>query len=53
MKRKDKKRNAGSTAQKIVDDYVLKSSNETDPLGSYTGKARTPEDVPTQDADDL
>ena len=29
------------------------SDRRADPLGSYTGKARTPEDVPTQDADDL
>ncbi|MBU5451085.1 hypothetical protein [Acetivibrio sp. MSJd-27] len=53
MKKQDKARQPKSIAQQIVDDYVLQSSNDTDPLGSYTGKALNPDDVPTQDADDL
>lgn len=27
--------------------------NETDPLGSYTGRPADPDDMPVQDADDL
>ena len=48
-----KKEAQKSKAQQIVDDYVLESSNQTDPMGSYTGKSLNPDDVPTQDADDL
>ena len=53
LKKQDKARQPKSIAQQIVDDYVLQSSNDTDPLGSYTGKALNPDDVTTQDADDL
>ncbi len=53
MKQKEKNKQNQPSAQQIVNDYVLESSNETDPLGSYTGKPLNPEDLPTQDADDL
>lgn len=53
MKKQEKSKQSKPLSQQIVDDYVLQSSNDTDPLGSYTGKALNPDSVPTQDADDL
>lgn len=40
--------------QKNKDKETLKQKpSKTDPLGSYTGVPKDPEDTPTQDADDL
>ena len=44
-RKKDKNDKAVKRAKKNV--------SGTDPLGSYTGRAENPMEVPTQDADDL
>ncbi len=48
-----KENNKQSKAQQVVDAFVKKSSQKTDPLGSYTGKPLDANSVPTQDQDDL
>jgi len=55
MKNKDRK--IVSKAQKMADSatqaFISEKSLETDPQGSYTGYPKDPNEVPTQDADDL
>ena len=51
------KQNAKSHAQKkavaAAEAFVRKSSFKSDPLGSYTGRAKDKREKPVQDADDL
>ncbi len=51
--KKQKENNKQNKAQQVVKEFVKKSSKETDPLGSYTGKPIDFTSVPTQDQDDL
>lgn len=44
---------AQKKAQQVVDAYVGEAQLKSDPMGSWTGKAKNSNEVPVQDADDL
>ncbi len=48
--KKDKKNGA---AWDVVDAYVSKKQQKTDPMGSWTGKPKEKGEIPVQDVDDL
>ena len=48
-----KKNDIANRVQEVVNAYVSKENLETDPNGSYTGKALNKFEKPIQDADDL
>lgn len=46
------KKSAQKKAMEVVAAYC-KAKTEADPLGSWTGQPKNPNEVPVQDADDL
>ncbi|MCL1881381.1 MAG: hypothetical protein FWF76_04315 [Oscillospiraceae bacterium] len=55
MKQNHKKQSQNPTSKaKEIAETMVQTSKTTDPLGSYTGTSvDTPNEKPTQDADDL
>ena len=53
----DKKRRVNEKIKKlgeeIAREFITRETIKSDPLGSWTGTPSDPDDVPTQDADDL
>ena len=53
MKSQNAKKKKNGSAWEVVDAYVSKKQQKTDPQGSWTGKPRDKDEIPVQDVDDL